>query len=313
MQRNQHDSNNAEERTLEKMDSSNITKEREDLQRLMEVAHKGFQGLLVSAEALLEIQDRKLYRCIKDAEGGQRYKTFEEFLKSEFNYTRSYFCQLKNAYSTHCFLVNKYGQTAKEVMKALPQNISTFYEISKFPEEQQNELIETLKEDVSQGIPITKARIIQLRKPPSAQDVITATCETAEATGTSAPAGPPPAKNALSGKWYCQGVGVTRCRDKGKTTGETHIVNDNEDMPEPSDTDVENVDDVTINDDDDKTDEEESPQAKGKRMYDTIYRLLDCDELYMYLAADDSAISSLEDRFQDAMKRTSEYVTDTDD
>ena len=293
---------------LETPEAQVVSDNSQKLEDLMAIARKGFQELMKAVAALQEIRDQKLYLCLKDAEGRQRYRTFDDFLKGEFDYTRSYFCQLQKARQTKQLLEDKFGQTHMEVIDALPQNTALFYELSKVPDERQEELMEALKDNTSCGRPITRRCIAQFRKSGSVQSATAAPSGLVEETEPATPV-----ENTLEENGITEVPDLHNTEPKDKITAEEHTVMDKEDMPEPPDSDIENADDVPIEGDDDEADEKEALHAKGEKVYSTIYRLLDWDELHMYLANDESALWMLKERFQEAMDNASRYVTNPDD
>ena len=249
------------------------------LNEKMAIAHRGFQGLWEAVEALQDICDQRLYLCIKDAQGNPRYRTFEDFLKSEFNYTRSNYCRLRKAHETYQHLEEKYGRSEKELICALPKSISVFYEISKFPARRQDEIMEALKADVSSGTPITREHISQLRKRTQPLDIITVTSKTVDEDGANTSAENTSVTNDIN-----ESIESHDTETNGKTKTEKLIVK-KEDTTVLTDSEEANLDDVLPADDceDDGTDEE-NDYEKVRQKYDTLCKLMRDHEIHNYIA-----------------------------
>lgn len=143
--------------------ASETTKPDQDLQdfnRLTETVHKGFWN---AAEALCEIKSRKLYLCPKDKNGNPCFKTFDDYLNAEYGFGRSNFCRMSKAYQAYKLLYENYGESQPALLKAIPENIDPFYEISMIPQEQVESAISDLAQDVANGIAITASHIRQWR------------------------------------------------------------------------------------------------------------------------------------------------------
>lgn len=142
---------------------SETTKPDQDLQdfnRLTEKAHKGFWN---AAEALCEIKSRKLYLCRKDENGKTCFRTFDDFLNAEYGFGRSNFCRMSNAYQTYKLLNEKYGESQPALLKAIPENVDTFYEISMIPSDQMDSAISDFATKVADHTPITASLIRKWR------------------------------------------------------------------------------------------------------------------------------------------------------
>ncbi len=261
-----------------KQDSQADEKNLQDLNEKMDIVRKGSQAYLEAVQALRDIQDQELYLCIKDAQGNPRYRTFEDFLKNEFGYTRSNYCRMKNASDTYQLFREKYGKKYQKLMDVLPQNVSVLYELSKIPEERHDEIMHFLSEDVSHGTPITRDRIIQLRKSGSAQETNTAHCEAVDEDEAAA--------------------SVETCdkETEDERTPEEHVI---ENQPLPADDDYD--------DEQESDDEEEDIQNTGKSKFDQVVNLLKDNELLKYVADSEEIRQSFQNKCHEAMDLIEKY------
>ncbi len=139
---------------------TNAVQNCQDLTRLTETAHNGFWEAVT---ALNEIRERKLYLSRLDDNGHPCFRTFKDFLKAEFNFGRSNFCRMQNAYQARKLLNEKYSASHPTLLQAMPENVDVYYEISKIPKEQLDEAMSDFAQDVDNDMAITAILVRQWR------------------------------------------------------------------------------------------------------------------------------------------------------
>ena len=295
-----------------------------ELEKLTVEAHQGLndaiKGTFKAVESLLIIQKRKLYRCMRNKNGNQLYMTFGDFLQDEFGCERSYFCQMKNAYLTKLYIEENFGQNRSEVLKAIPENVSNFYELSKIPRERLDEALTYLISNVAND-QMTRSHIAQWRKS-NCPTVRTTSHDVIDVASSNHPADPETAENNATGTSAADGekhatgnlpVAVPPTPSVSQESPQATTGDKNDEIErDDHDDEEEEKDDDDEAENEDEEDEEDTPYEKGQKKFEHIYRLLNDSDLIEYMAKDPNALPCFIDRFKEAQKRMMDYISEDD-
>ena len=135
-----------------KKEISTMTMNEEDgLRELQNCTQDIRRGMLGAMRAIIppmeRVKEARLYIYVKDDEGRQLYNSFEDYIKAEFGFARSYFSKLKCGYNT---LLELEQHVEPDVIDKIASPRAA-YEISQLPKDSRETAIKELAAEAGKG------------------------------------------------------------------------------------------------------------------------------------------------------------------
>ena len=134
-----------------------IQQKKEKLQVLESLIKKNLDSFLDVVIYMQTIQAEGLWIYPQNNKGEQKYKTFEQYTKQEFQMKRAYYSKLKSAAEAYKILE---GRLSKKNLKKIPKRCAVLYELSRL---EKGELV-NVAEDIKQNKGLKNFTATEVRK-----------------------------------------------------------------------------------------------------------------------------------------------------